>query len=176
MIPDKDQRQWAKEPRKSLAERRAEELEVICKTIDERPRAPEVQDDEGSYGRLRTLCSLTPGTESLKEYIQGLLKSNPLKGLPELLRVRVEEKQFGIFDLPIAQKFERFQILIKQPAEMERALRSGDEKMAMELHLRIEKWKEQFERLYEESVDRGANIKEVVHQLKRLNESEEKEE
>lgn len=165
-----DQREWAREPKKSLAERRAEELEVICDTL------PAVQSSEDSRERIRTLCSLTAGTDSLKAYVQELLETSTLGGFPHLLRVRIEKKQYGIFDLSIAQEFERLQILIKQPAEMEKALRSGDKIRAEKLRLRIEQWKKEFERLYEEPVSRGVNIEEVAQQIKRLNEPVEKEE
>lgn len=169
-----DQREWARKPWESLAERRAEEFEALCKSIDERRSASKTRNDEESCDRLRTLCSLTPGTESLREHILCLLRGGGLKRLPAILRVRVEKKQYGIFARPTAQEFERFQILIKLPIERKEALESGDTKRAGCLALRIRQWKKQFEKLYGEPATNGTNADELARITTQLDKSDEK--
>lgn len=166
-----DPRQWAKEPKISLAERRAKELEAICEVSEERMVASMQSNEDSPLARLRTLCSLIRGTDSLKEYVLELLETNTVQGFPRQLLVRAEKGEFGIFDLPVAQQFERYQILIAQPAEMEKCLQSRDKSRAAELCSRIKRWKMQFEKLYEEPVESGVSKKELTRHLRHIRET-----
>jgi hypothetical protein len=158
-----DQRQWAQKSWKSLAQRRAEELEDICKT-----------NNGSSHDRLRTLCSLTHGTDSLKEYLQELLesslKTNRVRRLPRLLLVNVTKGSFGLFNQSLAQEsikeYERIRILIKQPVEIKKSLQCGDTKRTKYLRRRLVRWKKEFETRYKESVSKGFTKSSAIQMFK----------
>lgn len=109
---------------------------------------------------------------------ESLLKTNELKKLPRLLLINVKKGVFGLFNQSLAQElikeYERMQILIKQPAEMGIAHRCGNKKRAEYLYRRTRKWREEFEKLYKESVTSGLNKKELSRYLKQVKQSPKK--
>lgn len=159
------QEQWTQ---KSRAERNAKELEAICKLIDEGPNESTVKSDKDPLSRLITLCSMTGGTDSLRDYIRELLLTGMIRGLPQRLLVYAGKGKFGVFDSPIAREFERKQILINQPIAITIALAFGEKKRASQLLRRIQRWKGQFEKLYGEEVTEGINKKELARELEFL--------
>ncbi|MCX6787550.1 MAG: hypothetical protein NT108_00060 [Candidatus Kaiserbacteria bacterium] len=80
----------------------------------------------------------------------------------------------GIFDSCVAKEYERNQILIYQRMAIRIALKLGEKKRARQLYRRQQRWKEQFEKLYEEPVRKGCNKKELAQHL-RLSRSPQKE-
>ena len=162
----------ADEPRQPAiprAERNAREVDRICRSIQKGPGTSVTGFDEVSLSMLRTLCVLVPGTESLREYVRELFETlchtGELGKLPKGLDINIENGAFGLFNREHAREFERKQILDTQPAEMKKALEVGDRKKAKELRARINRWKERFEKVYGEKVEREVNLNALSPQM-----------
>lgn len=158
-----DQRDWAKKSPVPRITRNTKELLFIYKHIRKGLNECSVESETDILSELLTLCNSIRGTELLKEHIRDLLMAGTLTGFPS-----------GIFDSCVAKEYERNQILIYQRMAIRIALKLGEKKRARQLYRRQQRWKEQFEKLYEEPVCKGCNKKELAQHL-RLSGSPQKE-
>lgn len=161
---NRDQREWAKKSWKSLAQRHAEELETLCKNPEKRlGEIAGLSSIEDVYEWRRSLCKAILGTDSLREYAlelhDYLFATKRLKRLPRLLLVNTKRGAFGLFNPSFKRtaekEYERIQIKVKQPVEIERALKRGDVQRVTYLRRRLKRWEKEFEKLYKEPASKG---------------------
>lgn len=152
---EKDPRQWAKKPATLRTTRNKEELRTLYKRIREGLAEHSTETEADILSELLTLCNSIRGTELLKEHVRDLLMAGTLTGFP-----------IGIFDSCVAKEYERNQILIYQRMAIRIALKLGEKKKARQLYRRQQRWKEQFEKLYEEPASTGCSKKELVRHLR----------
>ena len=141
------------------------ECEEICKLIDEGPNGSVDKIGADLLSRLITLCSFMPGTSCLRDYVHDLLAAGVIGGFPRQLLINTAKEEYGIFELPAAKEFERMQILINQPIAIKNAFKLGDKDRGKRLLRRLRRWQTEFEKVYDEPVHQGVNMKQLSRHL-----------
>ncbi|TSC70094.1 MAG: hypothetical protein G01um101449_446 [Parcubacteria group bacterium Gr01-1014_49] len=103
---------------------------------------------------ISVLCALLRGTDTLREYLLELFSASQLRGVS---RVLVEDVAKGNLGLPMVREFERKQILVDQPLALHIALAKGEKGKARKLQHRLARWRVQFQEVYGEPPETGAN-------------------
>ncbi len=171
MYPVEKEQELVTEAGDNRAKRYAEEVEAICRLASEGPGDVAIEEVTDPISRLLTLCNLIPGTDSLKEYLRIFLSSGGVREFPRHIHIDVDKGAYGLFTQSLVQQFELMQILIHQPVNIDVTLKSGDKDSAKKLYRRLKRWKNQYERKYEEKVAHGINMSAIEKELKRVSPS-----